>query len=317
MADSRQSRLEEKAIAAYWGLAIGDALGATVEFMTPHEIKHQYGVHKTICGGGWLRLKPGQVTDDTEMALALGEAILEQRRLDAYAVAKAFDKWLRSKPVDVGQTVRRGIVHFRQTGKSEMKPSAADAGNGACMRILPVALSTLGCSHAQIEQAATIQAHITHNNRLSDAACIFIVELVHAALSGTDKRELINGLIARFQQNFPEFRYRQRRMDNPSGYIVETMVAVLQAFIDTDSFEECLVDVVNRGGDADTSGAIAGMIAGAYYGLQGIPLEWITTLDGRIRDTCRNQVGFLLSLSKLPAAGSTRATRLATTGVYG
>ncbi len=77
------------------------------------------------------------------------------------------------------------------------------------------------------------------------------------------------------------------------------------------------MDVVNRGGDADTTGAIAGMIAGAYYGLQGIPPEWITTLDSRIRETCRNQAGFLLSLSKLPATESTRATRSATTGVYG
>lgn len=68
--------IADRAVAAYLGLAIGDALGATVEFMTPAEIRHQYGTHREMRGGGWLRLKPGQVTDDTTMSLALGRAIL-------------------------------------------------------------------------------------------------------------------------------------------------------------------------------------------------------------------------------------------------
>ena len=104
--------ITDRAVAAYWGLAVGDALGATVEFMTPGEIRHQYGVHDHIRGGGWLRLKTGQVTDDTEMSLALGDAILQKGALDTVEVAQHFDQWLRSKPIDVGQTVRRGIVHY-------------------------------------------------------------------------------------------------------------------------------------------------------------------------------------------------------------
>ncbi|MDP1636403.1 MAG: ADP-ribosylglycohydrolase family protein, partial [Gallionellaceae bacterium] len=92
----------DRAIASYLGLAIGDALGATVEFMTPREIAAQYGVHDKMIGGGWLHLKPGQVTDDTTMALALGESILAQGRVDALAAAQAFDAWMRAKPVDIG-----------------------------------------------------------------------------------------------------------------------------------------------------------------------------------------------------------------------
>ena len=94
-------------MAAYLGLAIGDALGATVEFMTPNEIRHQIGLHCEITGGGWLRLKAGKVTDDTTMSLALGESIIARGHVDAKAAAEAFDAWMRAKPVDIGNTVRR------------------------------------------------------------------------------------------------------------------------------------------------------------------------------------------------------------------
>jgi ADP-ribosyl-[dinitrogen reductase] hydrolase len=219
--------------------------------------------------------------------------------VDAHAAAAEFDQWLRSKPVDVGQTVRRGIVHYRRSGQPEVAQSETDAGNGACMRTLPVALATLGCSRREIEQASATQAHITHNNPLSDAACVCVIDMVHGALYGADKRELISGPIADLVERFPEFTYRPRRMENPTGYIVDTMIAVLQAFIDTDSFRDCLVEVVNRGGDADTTGAIAGMIAGAYYGLHAIPREWLAALDSRARDACRDQALALMDIRDL------------------
>src|SRR5512142_67672 len=140
----------DRAIAAYLGLAIGDALGATVEFMTPNEIAAQYGIHDTLRGGGWLHLKPGQVTDDTTMSLALGGAILAQGKVDALAAAQAFDAWMRAKPVDIGNTVRRNLLQFRKTGNPEAPYSDHDAGNGAAMRVLPVALATLGKREAEL-----------------------------------------------------------------------------------------------------------------------------------------------------------------------
>ena len=134
----------DRAIASYLGLAIGDALGSTVEFMTPREIAEHYGTHNTLCGGGWLHLKPGHVTDDTTMSLALGEAILAHQKVDALAAAQSFDAWMRAKPVDIGNTVRRNLLQFRKTGNPEAPYSDHDAGNGAAMRVLPVALATLG-----------------------------------------------------------------------------------------------------------------------------------------------------------------------------
>ena len=107
-----------RAEAAYLGLALGDALGATVEFLTPREIAHQYDVHRDIRGGGWLGLKPGQVTDDTTMSLALGAAILaDGGEVHALSCARAFDAWMRGKPVDIGNTIRRNLIAFRRSGQ--------------------------------------------------------------------------------------------------------------------------------------------------------------------------------------------------------
>jgi ADP-ribosyl-[dinitrogen reductase] hydrolase len=264
--------INDRAVASYLGLAIGDALGATVEFMTPREIAAQFDVHDTLRGGGWLHLKPGQVTDDTTMSLALGSSILAQGKVVALAAAQAFDNWMRSKPVDIGNTVRRNLLQFRQTGKPEAPYSDNDAGNGAAMRVLPVALATLGQTEDAVRAACRAQGHVTHNCKLSDAACECLVFMVQDALRGADKNHLLHNRAYPFIAQYPEFKFRDiRRSSNPSGYVVDTLQAVFQSFFDTDNFRKCLVDTVNRGGDADTTGAIAGMLAGAVYGLDAIP----------------------------------------------
>lgn len=296
--------IEQRAIAAYLGLAIGDALGATVEFMTPREIKAEYGVHRDIIGGGWLKLRTGQVTDDTTMSLALGKAIIAKQAIDTLAIGAALDAWMRAKPIDIGNTVRRGILNFRSTGAISVEPSEHDAGNGACMRVLPVALATLGQRSEEIAAAVKQQAHLTHNNPLSDAGTHCVVQMIQMALTGVTKVELLFGPVRALTQQHPEFHFRQRNTNNPSGYIVHTLCAVFQAFFDTDSFEECLIDVVNRGGDADTTGAIAGMIAGAYYGYDAIPVRWLSRLDRDISLKCSEQASALLALSGHLVMGS-------------
>jgi ADP-ribosyl-[dinitrogen reductase] hydrolase len=218
--------MRERAVAAYLGLAVGDALGATVEFMTPREIAAQYKVHDSIRGGGWLRLKAGQVTDDTTMSLALGRAILERDgRVDAHAAARAFDEWMRARPVDIGNTVRRGLMEYRKTGVPVMPPSEHDAGNGAAMRILPVALATLDLPEEAIRAACVAQAHVTHNNPLSDAACRTLVHMLQDALAGADKIALLHQ--PRPSPGPPCIRSSPsaacRQVANPSGYVVDTL----------------------------------------------------------------------------------------------
>ncbi|BBI99355.1 ADP-ribosyl-[dinitrogen reductase] glycohydrolase [Ferrigenium kumadai] len=288
----------DRAIAAYLGLAIGDALGATVEFMTPREIAAQYGVHDKMIGGGWLHLKPGQVTDDTTMSLALGESILKQGRVDALAAAQAFDAWMRAKPVDIGNTVRRNLLQFRKTGNPEALYSDHDAGNGAAMRVLPVALATFGQTEEAVRAACRAQAHVTHYSTLSDAACECLAFMVQDALRGASKNDLLHKHAHPLAAQHPEFRFRAvRQSRNPSGYVVDTLQAVFQSFFDTDDFRDCLIDVVNRGGDADTTGAIAGILAGAVYGLEAIPEAWLKALDTNIRRSCEGQAWALIKLA--------------------
>jgi len=290
--------ITDRAIAAYLGLAIGDALGATVEFMTPREIAAQYGTHDTLRGGGWLHLKPGQVTDDTTMALALGTSILAQGKVDALAAAQAFDAWMRAKPVDIGNTVRRNLLLFRKTGNPEAPYSDHDAGNGAAMRVLPVALATFGQPETAVRAACRAQAHVTHHSALSDAACECLVFMVQGALRGASKNDLLHQHAHPLATRHPEFKFRAvRPQNNPSGYVADTLQAVFQSFFDTDDFRDCLIDVVNRGGDADTTGAIAGMLAGALYGLEAIPIPWLNKLDTGTRQACEDQARALVKLA--------------------
>ena len=180
------STLAARARGAYLGLAIGDALGATVEFMTAAEIRAQHGTHQDLSGGGWLKLKPGQVTDDTQMSLALGGAIIDSGGWELGAIAERWVAWLRSKPVDVGNTCRRGITRVMRGGGLESPPSEGDAGNGALMRNLP---TVLFASHDDelLVRLSLKQAHITHNHPLSDAAVVCVARMLARLLHGVIK----------------------------------------------------------------------------------------------------------------------------------
>ncbi|MCE5181861.1 MAG: ADP-ribosyl-[dinitrogen reductase] hydrolase [Betaproteobacteria bacterium] len=288
------SKLRDRALGAYLGLACGDALGATVEFLMPREIKAQYGVHREITGGGWLRLKPGQVTDDTEMSLYLGQAILDSGGWNLAAVADAFAAWLKTRPVDVGATCRRGIRRYMLQGVIHGPESDSDGGNGAAMRNLPVAIYTLG-NDELFERYSLEQARITHHHPLSDVGTVALGRMVQTLILGggiKECRAIANALIA---------QHRQFRLDpypgRASGYIVDTVQTVLHHFFYTDNFEDCVVDTVNRGEDADTTGALAGMLAGALYGVEAIPQRWLKNLDPEVFRRIGEQVDGLLEMA--------------------
>jgi ADP-ribosyl-[dinitrogen reductase] hydrolase len=272
-------------------------MGATVEFMSGREIAAKYGVHNRIVGGGWLHLKPGHVTDDTEMALALGSALVACGGWNLRAVADAFVLWLRGRPVDIGNTCRRGISRYIADG-SLCAPSAEDnAGNGAAMRNLPVVLASLA-SETLLIQRSLEQAHLTHHHPQSDAATAALACLTRRLLlegSQAACNQIAGDLIARH----PAFAFKPWP-GNTSGYIVDTVQTVFDGFFNTASFEDCLVRVVNRGGDADTTGALAGQLAGALYGVENIPARWLRKLDPKVSAAIHQQTSLLLSLSAAP-----------------
>jgi len=287
--------LEERAMGAYFGLAVGDALGATVEFLTKSEIAAKYGTHCRMIGGGWLKLKPGEVTDDTQMSLHMGRGIMQADGWDAQAVCEQFAEWLRGKPADVGNTCRRGIRRYMTDGTLSTPFHDGDAGNGAVMRCLPVALGTVG-SPAEFDRWSIEQAHITHNHPLSDSATLSIGRMVQLLLLGGGikaARDEANELIAK-HKGFKFDPYR----GNSSAYVIDTVQTVLHYYFLHDSFRSCIIDVVNQGGDADTTGAIAGMLAGATYGLRGIPGSWIEKLDLSIKREIEAQVRGLLKIAR-------------------
>lgn len=286
--------IRSRARAAFIGLAVGDALGAPVEFMTAGEIRSKHGVLREIVGGGWLRLKPGQVTDDTEMSLCVARAIVAAGGWSLRGIADEFAGWLRTKPVDVGDTCRRGIRNFMLKGILETPFNQWDAGNGAAMRMLPAALYTLGDDDL-LQRCALEQARITHNHPLSDAACITLGRLVHLALQGASRNRLrreADLLVA----DHPSFTFTPYR-GLATGYVVDTVQTVFHHFFRGRSFEECLVGTVNQGGDADTTGAICGMVAGAFYGMEGIPQRWLKRMERRTMTEIADLSARLIALS--------------------
>jgi len=287
--------VRQRARASFLGLAIGDALGATVEFMTPTEIRTKHGCHDKLVGGGWLRLRPGEVTDDTQMSLCIARSIVE-KGISPEDIVGRFVAWYRSRPPDIGNTCRRGIARYITTGAVHGPRNDGDAGNGAVMRMTPVALATLA-NWSGLAGAAIAQAHITHNHPLSDAACILVGQLMQLALigQGMDRlRRLADATAA----GLPTFRY-QPYHGLSTAYVVDTVQTVLHFLFSTSSFEECLVATVNQGGDADTTGAIVGAIAGAYYGLDEIPRSWLRRLDPLVRQEVESLADRLIDRSPI------------------
>ncbi|WP_170959065.1 ADP-ribosyl-[dinitrogen reductase] hydrolase [Magnetospirillum sp. 15-1] len=287
--------LEDRALGAYLGFAVGDALGATVEFLTKGEIREKHGLHRKMIGGGWLHLAPGQVTDDTEMSLCLGRSLARKGGLDPKDVCEEFAVWLKSGPVDVGNTCRRGIRRFITNGTLEGGYCEGDAGNGAAMRNLPTAIATLHRPDL-LEEWTVAQSHITHHHPLSDDATLALGRMTQALLSGQGMkaaRDEANALVEKHKC----FRFETFRGQS-TAYVVDTMQTVLHFYFLTDSFRNCLIEVVNQGGDADTTGAIAGMLAGATYGVREIPSAWLGKLDKAVADEIRTQVPALLALAE-------------------
>lgn len=286
--------LYDRALGAYLGLAIGDALGATVEFMTAREIAHRYGVHREIVGGGWLKLPAGQVTDDTTMSLALGEALRDGGMHETRQVADAFVRWLRGKPVDCGNTCLRGLRRYLSDGSLEAPRNEGDAGNGALMRNLPVVIATL-FDEAAFERLSIAQARITHGHALSDAAVLGLGRLTRGALLGAtldELRQQAEDWVARC----PAFRFRPYR-GRATAFVVDTVQTVLHHGLGQADFEAALVATVNQGDDADTTGALAGMLAGARVGARALPARWLNRLYPEVRRAITEQTSALLALA--------------------
>jgi ADP-ribosyl-[dinitrogen reductase] hydrolase len=297
--------LFDRALGAYLGFAIGDALGATVEFMRPREIVAQYGVHRDIVGGGWLKLARGQVTDDTTMSLALGDALL-QGGSDALfnllegddslvrSIGDAYVRWFKARPVDCGNTCRRGILRYLHDGTVAGEPNPGDGGNGALMRNLPAVLATLGNASA-FGKLSVAQARLTHHHPLSDAATLGLGRLVGSLLGGLS-HSACQLWVEHWVADNPAFRFTPYR-GYATAYVVDTVQTVLHYLTMFEDFETALIATVNQGDDADTTGALLGMLAGARCGAAQLPQRWLQRLKPEIVLAITDQTSGLLALA--------------------
>lgn len=297
--------LFDRALGAYLGLALGDALGATVEFMRPREIQAQYGVHREMLGGGWLKLARGQVTDDTTMSLALGDALcaggaealghlLAGDDALIHRIGQAYVSWWRGKPVDCGNTCRRGILRFMHHGTLAGPVNDGDGGNGALMRNLPAVLATLWHTPG-FERLSLAQARLTHHHPLSDAATLGLGQMTRLLLRGATLEQVRHWAEAWVQRE-AAFRWQPYR-GRASAYVVDTVQTVLHGLFTEPDFEAAVVATVNRGDDADTTGALVGMLAGAHCGARALPRHWLSRLQPATVRAITEQTSALLALA--------------------
>ena len=271
------------------GLAVGDALGTTLEFSRPGT----FTPIDDLIGGGPFHLRPGQWTDDTSMALCLATSLIERGGFDPSDQLERYVRWWREGYLsstgtcfDIGNTVRSALTRFRQT--REPYPSSTDlhtAGNGSIMRLAPVVLYYARQPEQAIRFAAE-SSRTTHGTPEAIDACRYFAALILAALQGKSKAELLR------DQNMPlapkiaaiaagSFKRKQPPEIRGTGYVGDSLEAALWAFHHSSNYREGALLAVNLGDDADTTGAVYGQLAGAFYGKDSIPVAWRDTIAQR------------------------------------
>lgn len=289
-------QLQDRFRGCLLGLAVGDALGGPLEFMSAAEIAAQYGGPvRDMVGGGWLHLRPGEVTDDTQMALCLAESIVERGVFDMADIARRFVAWYDTRPKDIGNITRlalaelkrgaswqeAGLIAHRQTG-------GRSAGNGSVMRCAPLALYRRR-DYPQLIADSVDSSRVTH---WDDMACygaaalnLIIAELLPGRRKGAVQTaiEALGSAAPKVTQRLAETERKSRDDLEPTGFVLDTLEAALWCWQHAETFEEALVTAINLGGDADTIGAVCGALAGADFGLRGIPSRWLDVLEGRER----------------------------------
>jgi ADP-ribosylglycohydrolase len=301
------------------GLAAGDALGTTLEFQGPGT----FAPLTDIVGGGPFDLKPGEWTDDTSMALCLAESLVTQKGFDPVHQLETYCRWRRDghlsvkgRCFDIGITTAGALRRFEQT--REPFPGSTDpgaAGNGSLMRLAPAPLAFAGKPDVAVFMAGQ-SSRTTHGAKECVDSCRYFAGLLLAAVNGLSKEQILGNEYepaVRWFLGEPlapkvaevaggSFKRKSPPEIRGSGYVIHTLEAALWAFHATDTFRDGALRVVNLGEDADTTGAVYGQIAGAFYGEEGIPAGWRAKLA--MRELIERRAGELHALAGLGEPGA-------------
>lgn len=290
--------LSERYRGSLLGLACGDALGATLEFSK----RGTFEPITNMNGGGPFDLLAGQWTDDTSMALCLAESLICCKGFDAEHQMQMYVKWWKTgflsatgKCFDIGVTTRRALIAFeknKQVFSGDINPRAA--GNGSLMRLAPVVLFYYP-NNEKVSEFSALSSMTTHAASEAVECCRLFALILANALSGKSKEDVIQVDNVNLKEprvlSLSSAWYRQKTYNEVSGtgYCVASLEAALWCFYHTDSFEASILAAANLGDDADTTAAIVGQLAGAYYGIESIPKHWLSKLHMRdkIEDVAR------------------------------
>lgn len=278
------------------GLACGDAVGTTLEFRP----RGTFAILTDMIGGGPFRLEAGEWTDDTSMALCLASSLIEQGKFDAVDQMQRYLRWCREgywssngRCFDIGATTAAALRRFDATGEpfcGLTEPHSA--GNGCIMRLAPVAMFCFPDRELTIAMAAD-SSRTTHGTAECLDGCRLLAAILHQAFRGAAKDDV---LLAHGCDELAspkvravaagEYRTKSEREIRGSGYVVACLEAALWCFHQTHSFESAILAAANLGEDADTTAAVCGQIAGAFYGDEAIPARWLDRLarHAEIRD---------------------------------
>jgi len=306
----------DRAMGALIGLAVGDAVGTTLEFTS----RDSRPPLTDMIGGGPFQLERGQWTDDTSMALCLAESLLANDGLDPLDLIRRFLRWrdqgensCTGKCFDIGGTIGTALSRFERTGDPLAGSSDPNtAGNGSLMRLSPVSIFW-AAEPDLAERAAAEQSRTTHAAPAAVDACRVYARLLVRAIAGEPKQELLkpwpdtadlDPAVAAVMAG--SWRGKKRGQIQSSGYVVHSLEAALWAVDQAEDFRGAVLAAANLGGDADTVAAITGQLAGALWGCGSIPESWRTDLawSTKIHDLA----------AALFAAGSGRDTARRTSG---
>ncbi|WP_082478987.1 ADP-ribosylglycohydrolase family protein [Methylobacterium sp. Leaf102] len=305
--------LRDRAVGALVGLAVGDALGTTIEFTA----KPRHAALDGIVGGGPFGLRPGQWTDDTAQALALGDSLAHDPRLDPRDLMDRFTAWYRGGEYsctgacfDIGNATRDALDRYGRTGDPIAGSTSGTAsGNGALMRLAPVAIRHWNNPEA-LMAVSDRQTRTTHGSPATVCCSRLLADMLAQAIAGASLDDVLGSPSAEAVEG--GWRGLPRDAIEGSGYVVRSLQAAVWAVSRTTDFRSAVLLAANLGDDADTTAAIAGQLAGAVYGLSGIPEDWVAVLAWG--DRIEEIAGTLLDATMSDAAPAAALSRFVETG---
>lgn len=292
---------KERILGGLWGSVVGDALGVPVEFHSRADVR--LNPVTGMRGFGTHRQPPGTWSDDSSLLLCSVES-LNTVEFDIEDMGRRFVGWFRDnkwtphgEAFDIGVATSTALLRIEHgsLAKDAGGRGEHDNGNGSLMRILPVALRFAGGGLAELLDKVHASSAITHAHRRSQMCCGLHALVVRELLAGVPPGDAFAAALKMFRQRYddpvwhPQFLNLQRLLDGrlaareeadiaSSGYVVHTLEAALYCLLTTSNYRDCVLRAVNLGSDTDTTGSVAGGLAGLVYGAGAIPGEWIAAL---------------------------------------